>query len=276
MFRHFITHKRGETDEDIQDSIAFDLSRGRFAISDGMTLSFIPHIWSKLLVNQYVSSSDEKLVVFDGLLIQYEKAKKQFLQELDENERYFQKLAEQEFKHAKATFAGIYVNNHIVSWQIIGDSCVFIVYSSGTIRCVNKMPNDVDSNGHILMNFDNHPEYIGSDGTIKGRFVEGKDILDSGWIVMMTDALSSWFVKQHNEGKSPFETLKALTNNADFETFVEKECQAGRLKSDDTSVIFFNIPDDLVKEEKELDTFISQENDINKGEIWDFLPLWMM
>ena len=48
--RFFYTHKRGETYGDIQDSIGVDEQTQRFAISDGVTNSFIPQVLSRMLL----------------------------------------------------------------------------------------------------------------------------------------------------------------------------------------------------------------------------------
>jgi len=276
MFKHFITHKRGETDEDIQDSIAFDLSRGRYAISDGVTQSFLPQLWSALLVNHYISSREEKLYVSDLLLNEFEKAKKKYLQNLDEDVRFIQDLVEQEFKHAAATFAGVQVKNHDVFWQVIGDSCIFIIPTVGPIKCICSNTSSIDSEGHIKMSFDNHPDYIISDGTVKGVFLEGVDSLDSGgWIVLMTDAISDWFIKEYNQGNNPLVRLLELENNTDFEKLIDKECNLGRMKSDDVSVILFNVAgDDFDKNHNE--PIVNNEIDYYEGWYEQTLPLWMI
>lgn len=276
MFKYFITHKRGETDEDIQDSIAFDLSRGRYAISDGVTQSFLPQLWSALLVNQYISTSEDKLYVSDGLLNGFKKAREQYLLSLDEDDRFIQDLVEREFKYAAATFAGIQVDSHNIFWQVIGDSCIFIIPINGPIKCISGNSSSIDSEGHIQMSFNNHPDYIVSDGTIKGSILEGIDSLDSGgWIVLMTDAISDWFIKEYNHGNNPLERLLALKNNTDFEELVEKEYQLGTMKSDDVSVILFDlIVDDTTKKlvepikKTEIDHYIEWYEQT--------LPLWMI
>ena len=267
MFKHYITHKRGETNADIQDSIDYDLSKGKYAISDGVTQSFIPQIWSKVLVNHYVSTSENKLTITDDLLKQFDTAKEQFIHDLDDDQRFFQELAEDEFKNAAATFAGIKIENHNILWQVIGDSCIFIVSSSGVIRCVNSMPDDIDSKGHINMSFDNHPDYIISNGTIKGSFIEGCCSLDSGWIVMMTDALSSWFITQFNAGNDPLDILMTLNDIDDFEGFIEKEYRDGRLKSDDSTVLIISI-------DSEYKGTNTKDDYLDNDWIWEILPLW--
>ena len=274
MLKSFITHKRGETDKNIADSIAFDAFRGRYAISDGVSRSFIPHIWSKTLVDYYIES-DEKLSLTEDLLCRYTKAKELFLQGLDEFNLFLTKKVENQLHTSAATFAGVIIKNNVVTWQVIGDSCVFLVNDSKIIRCISSMPIDMDEEGHIWAKFDNYPNYVISDGTIKGHFVEGEEQLDSGWVVLMTDALSDWFIKQHNQGFDPFNTLIALNNNSEFEAFVENEYNAGRLKSDDTSVIIIDTTDYSQKQNNELNALADSNNYFEEDFAWELLSLWM-
>ena len=50
----FCTHKRGETDNDIQDYIGTNGEKQRFALSDGVTNSVLPQLWAQLLVEDYL------------------------------------------------------------------------------------------------------------------------------------------------------------------------------------------------------------------------------
>ena len=276
MFKYFITHKRGETDDGIQDSVAFDLSNGRFAISDGVTQSFIPQIWSTTLVDYFINNQSDKLVIGDGLLDEFVRAREIFLNSLDEEQLFYQKLAEDELENAKATFAGLQILNHEIIWQVIGDSCIFIIPTNGQIKCKSSITSTIDSEGHLEMKFDNHPNYIASDGTIKGHILEGKDYLDSGWIVLMTDAISDWFVKQYNLGEDPLEQLLKLENNSDFDQLVDKECQLGRMKSDDTSVILISISNDDALKKTDHNSELPKK-EIDYDELYaQILPLWMI
>lgn len=278
MFKYFITHKRGETDDSVQDSIAFDLSSGRFAISDGVTQSFIPQIWSKTLVDYFINNRSDKLIINEVLLSEFSKARKQFLQSLDEEQLFYQELVEEDedLKIPRATFAGVQIDNHEILWQVIGDSCIFIIPTKGQVKCISSNKAVLDSEGHLEMKFDNHPNYISADGTIKGSILEGKDYLDSGWIVLMTDAISDWFVKQHNLGEKPLEKLLNLENNSDFEQLVDKECQFGRMKSDDTSVILISISNDDALKKTDHDIELTKK-EIDYDELYtQILPLWMI
>ena len=53
----FITSKNQETYSDCADNYAFNIANNRFAISDGVSISFFSEIWSKILTHRYVENS---------------------------------------------------------------------------------------------------------------------------------------------------------------------------------------------------------------------------
>ena len=137
--------------------------------------------------------------------------------------------------------AGLTVNDNVFSWQVLGESCLFIWPEDGRLRCFCSMTVRISPEWLLDVDFDNHPSQIHSDGKVYGEWTKGKRTVTSGWIVLATDAVSAWFVNQHNEGNNPITQLWALNDNDEFERFVENEYRAGRLKSDDESVIILNI-----------------------------------
>lgn len=275
MLRCYITHKRGENDNDIADSFAYDIARGRYAISDGVTQSYIPHIWSKTLVNYFVNGNDDTLFVEHELLDQFNAAKHNYISNLDEKQLFRNKKAEKVFKNSAATFAGVIVKDNVISCQVIGDSCVFIIPSSGPIRCISSLQNHTDIEGHIHISFDNYPDCIYSDGSLRGSFVYNEYEIDSCYVLLMTDAISEWFVKQINENNNPLKALLEVQNNLEFENWVNKECNSGRLKSDDTCVLILDVDKccDL-KHDKQTEIYNNEVN-FDTTNDWENLCLWM-
>ena len=239
--KSFITHKRGETDEDIQDSISIDLERGRFAVSDGVTNSFLPDILSRLLTRSYVAAANNDAFPSLSFPEQFKEERDRYMNSLDDEKQMLMEMVEEEFHVAGATFAGLTVNDNVFSWQVLGDSCLFIVPEDGRLRCFCSMPVRISPEWLLDVDFDNHPSQIHSDGKVYGEWTKGKRTITSGWIVLATDAVSAWFVDQHTEGNNPITQLWALNDNDEFEQFVENEYRAGRLKSDDESVVILNI-----------------------------------
>lgn len=237
----FCTHKRGETNDDIQDCIGIDEANQRFALSDGVTNSVLPKLWAKLLVEDYLSI--EQIDSFPSLFLPqlFEEQKEQVKKTLTEDQLFLTELAEEEFVTSAATFVGISIIDDEVLWKIIGDSCLFLVPRKGPVHCINSLGSYEDENHKISMGFNNRPNVLRSDGSIRGEWFCGRSKLESGFILLMSDKMSNWFIDQYNNGDNPINTLLSIDDNNLFELFVEKEYSAKRLKSDDESVILLQI-----------------------------------
>lgn len=239
--KSFITHKRGETDGDIQDSIAYDVDRGRYALSDGVTNSFLPKCLSDLLTQSYLEVENHSDFPPRSLPQQFQTQRDNYLEQLDAEQRMLQEMVEEEFKVGAATFVGLTVDGDEFSWQVLGDSCLFLLPEDGHLRCFCSMPVRVNPDWSLDVQFGNHPRQIHSDGAVVGEWIKGKRTITSGWVILASDAMSNWIVQQWNERRDFIPELWALHGQDDFEAFVEQEYQAGRLKSDDESVILIRI-----------------------------------
>ena len=240
-YKSFITHKRGETDEDIQDSIAVNAERGRFALSDGVTNSFLPHILSDILTRLFVEEGEVGQFPPSSLPDIFIKARNHYLDSLNEDIRILQEMVEEEFRYSAATFVGISVKEFKITWQILGDSCLFILHQNGQLSCICSMNVTTTPEGCLQVDFNNYPRQIRSSGEIVGEWIKGEQKACPGWIVLASDAMSQWIIQQHNEGNNPISLLWALKDNQEFENFVDQECREVRLKSDDESVILIKI-----------------------------------
>lgn len=241
QYKYFITHKRGEIDEDIQDRVAVNVGRGRFALSDGVTNSFLPHILSDILTRLFVEEGEDGQFPPSSLPDIFFKARNKYLDSLNEDIRILQEMVEEEFHFSAATFVGISVRNSKITWQILGDSCLFILHQNGKLRCFCSMNVTTTPEGYLQVDFDNYPRQIRSSGEIVGEWIKGEQKIYPGWIVLASDAMSQWIVQKHNEGNNPIPLLWNLNDNQEFETFVDRECHENRLKSDDESVIIIKI-----------------------------------
>src|SRR5438128_1173835 len=57
-FREFCLQRRGHRVEECEDACAGAPERGRFAVADGATESFLGGLWARLLVEDFVHSDD--------------------------------------------------------------------------------------------------------------------------------------------------------------------------------------------------------------------------
>lgn len=241
----FITHKRGASVNSIQDSIAIDVEKGRFALSDGVSDSVLPEIWADILTHAYISIDNIRHFPPEGLQQVFLSQKDTYVSTLDREQRYIQKLIEKHFQTGAATFVGIELHDDVLSWQVIGDSCLFIMPHQEPLQCICSNPSHFDEEGHLIIEFNNFPNQIHSDGSMYGEWITGSRQFTKGYILMMSDAMSAWFVNQFNKGNSPLDQLNAIRNNEEFERFVEEQYQLKALESDDESVIIISLDDEL-------------------------------
>lgn len=263
----FITHKRGANVNSIQDSIAIDVEKGRFALSDGVSDSVLPEIWADILTHAYISVDDIQQFPPEGLHQVFLSQKDTYISTLDREQRFIQKLIEEHYRTGAATFVGIELREDVLSWQVIGDSCLFIMPDDEPLQCISSNPSHIDENGNLIIEFDNYPNQIQSDGSLHGEWIKGERLFKTGRILMMSDAMSAWFVKQLNLGNSPLDQLNAITENDDFESFVEEQCQQGSLESDDESVIIITVGSELAKNEESITAIIQADNANDVAEI---------
>ncbi|MBR3455062.1 MAG: hypothetical protein IKH26_07045 [Bacteroidaceae bacterium] len=239
--KSFITHKRGETDTDVQDSIAFDMERGRYALSDGVTNSYLPKIISDLLTRTFIEAEEEADFPPAALPHLFKMERDSYLDNVEEKVLVMLKMVEKTFHVGAATFAGLTVNGDELKWIILGDSCLFLMPEDGRLRCFSSMPVNVSPEWLLDVNFDNHPSQIHSDGKVIGEWIKGRRVMSHGWAVLASDAMSKWIINQYNKGRDFISELWTLDDNEEFEAFVNQEYLADRLESDDESVILICI-----------------------------------
>lgn len=193
-----------------------------------------------------------------------------------------QEIAEETFKHGAATFVGLELLNHRATWKVLGDSCLFILPDKGFPQCICSDSVKVSDDGKINISFGSHPAQIHSDGQVFGNFATGSDeMIEVGWYVLMSDAISEWFVNQLNEGNNMASALFNLNSNEEFEYLVEREYQANRMRSDDCTVLIIRIDrckfDSMAMTEQEVfESMKKPENrtktSTKEKEVWDDNP----
>lgn len=237
----FSTHKRGEEHSDIQDRLAIDIDKGRFALSDGVSQSALPHIWAQILVSEYLSIENTKDFPLMDFSMKYQNARDVFAATLPERDFFNLEMVEEEFGMSSATFAGLEISDGLLTWQVIGDTCLFILPDNGKLSCICSLPVEYNNDGKIDIKFNSHPSQLCSDGTKVGEWLCGELFVNSGWAFLMSDEMSSWFVNQYNLNANPIERLLCINNEEQFEDFVENEYRNKRLDSDDESIIIVHV-----------------------------------
>jgi len=225
----FITSKKSELYSDCADNYAINIEHNKFSISDGVSKSFFPKIWSDILVNKYVNQKDWK-------------DNNEFIVERPET-KWFTKSQYNRKDPALATFVGLQFLESDQKWiaQALGDSFLFFI---------PKDSKEIEiklSTKHEPIVFDNFPDYLSSIGSShKGekKPIKGEKIKE-GTFYLMTDALAEWFLLNTEQAKQTLDNIK--TQEQYLET-IANERNANRLNDDDSAVLILELYDDGKKE----------------------------
>lgn len=239
----FITSKKSELYSDCADNYAINIEHNKFSISDGVSKSFFPKIWSDILVNKYVNQKDWK----DNNEFIVE-SQKEWQSKIDEivnqpETKWFTKSQYNRKDPALATFVGLQFLESDQKWiaQALGDSFLFFIPRGSTeieIKLSTKPEPIV---------FDNFPDYLSSIGSShKGekKSIKGEKIKE-GTFYLMTDALAEWFLLNTEQAKQTLDNIK--TQEQYLET-IANERNANRLNDDDSAVLILELFDDGKKE----------------------------
>lgn len=236
LLKGFIFPKKQEQYSDCADNYAFNQNYLKFAISDGVSRSFFPKIWSEILVNQYVSKDCWKEEEFiDTCQKEWQQEITQIVQKPDV--MYYTKNAFVNRAPACATFLGLQIFPKEKKWigQALGDTFLFFVphnfQSFEEVQIVTNKPEPIE--------FDNYPDYLVSIGNKhKGVPKELKNqTLTEGTFYLMTDALAEWFLtlKEKAIYKTNWES------QSDFERFINEAREQNELKDDDSTIMIIKI-----------------------------------
>lgn len=229
----FITCKSAEEFIDCADNYAVNESSHRFSVSDGVSKSFFPKVWSEILVTHYVERTDLK----ERELIKV--CQDEWQKKIDEivslpETKWFTKSQYSRKYPALATFVGLQFLEKEKKWSAsaLGDSFLFFVpkgykdYQKESVRLSSKVEPIV---------FDNFPDYLTSIGEAhKGRAKEKGGNLRNGTFYLMTDALAEWFI---NEGENAIGKITVWKSQADFERFINQAIDENQLKNDDCAML---------------------------------------
>jgi hypothetical protein len=252
----FITCKSAEQYIDCADNYAVNKNSHRFSVSDGVSKSFFPKVWSEILVSQFVERTDLK----EKELIKV--CQDEWQKRIDEiislpETKWFTKSQYSRKDPALATFVGLQFLEKEKKWSAsaLGDSFLFFVpkgykdYQKDLVRLSSKVEPIV---------FDNFPDYQTSIGdSHKGRAKEKSGNLRNGIFYLMTDALAEWFIK---EGENAIGKITVWKSQADFERFITQAIEENQLTNDDCAILCIELSE---VEKKGIDYSKIQVTDLN-------------
>ena len=229
----FITHKQAEFYSDCADYFAVNRESRKIAVSDGISQSFSPSEWSRILVKSFI---EEKWTPGQDL----KPLQSQWLTEVRKN---LEKLQEQgsvtymmenmldERESAGATFCGLSFDNGC-KWtcNVLGDSAL-IKLAGNSIEILSSQEGP----------FNNRPDYFDSYasqsiGEIKAFHGE----LQNGDVLFVVpDPFSELFQKslENKTEKQIVEKLLAVENQEDFCRIVESLRTNYEMHNDDSTLL---------------------------------------
>lgn len=239
---HFITHKKAESPDDCQDAAELDDEQGRYAVADGVTLSFFPKKWATLLVKHFCESPDLPLTETDWhawLEPIQQKWYKQVAERITERNLYYLTNPFIEKESALATFIGLEFNKENGEWRtmIVGDSCLFHIRGTELKSYLIERSSDFMIHTEAVASFpkDNHHRPTVIDGHAK----------PGDTFILATDALAKWMLEHEEVGKLDvvLDALKALETDEQFHQFVceARHNEGVRLDNDDVTLMLISV-----------------------------------
>lgn len=230
----FITCKSAEQFIDCADNYAVNKSCHRFSVSDGVSKSFFPKVWSEILVTQFVDRTDLKESELINVCQNEWEKRIDKIVSLPET-KWFTKSQYKRKDPALATFVGLQFFEKEKKWAASarGDSFLFFVPKS--YKNYQKDLIKLSSKSQPIV-FDNFPDYFTSIGdNHKGKIerLRNQKIVD-GTFYLMTDALSEWFI---NEGEKAIGKIIVWNSQADFQRFITQAIDENEMTDDDCAIL---------------------------------------
>lgn len=263
----FITCKSAEQFIDCADNYAVNKNSHRFSVSDGVSKSFFPKVWSEILVTQFVDRTDLK----ESELIRI--CQDEWQKRIDEivslpETKWHTRTLYNRREPALATFVGLQFFEKEKKWSAsaLGDSFLFFVPKG--FKDYQKELVKLSSKSEPIV-FDNFPDYLTSIGkSHKGRAKEKGGNLKDGTFYLMTDALAEWFLK---EGENAIGKITVWKNQSDFERFIAQAIDENQLTNDDSAILCIELTESERKgieykkiQITDLNDLINEQEDKNK------------
>lgn len=223
--------KDGNNNEEYEDAFSPETSGERnesilrFAVADGASEGMLSGIWARILVKMYCTSLSEDLTTFlNTTYNSWEKWKNNYLLRREKQGGAMQWYEDSGLKDGEfSSLLGFTIRdsdkNGMGQWQTmaVGDSCLFQVRGE---KLVVKFPIEHSSE------FNNQPWLISSNPRKNKSLANTIREMKGDWCVddsfyLMTDALASWFLKQHELEQAPWKILRDLDTLDQLKPFNE-------------------------------------------------------
>lgn len=212
--RAFITHKKAESYSDCADYYSINPRTGRMAVCDGISQSFRPLEWARILAKEYTDAefnpSDPESV--KPLQKKWQASLLPYLAELQAAGKitYGVENNINERKSAGSTFCGVQFDGNDWSAKILGDSAV-ISFKEGKLEIYSSQEGA----------FNNRPDHFDSYEKPSGNVKEISGTMEKGHVLLMvSDPFSELFQKLESEGGAAGLMKKILSVNTQLEYLI--------------------------------------------------------
>lgn len=233
----FIMPHIGDKYSQCADRFAISENGNHFAIADGVGASFFPAIWAEIVSKDFVQHSesfiDKNVLVNEARLIgEWNDKVKVATANLSDKENFLIEMAKDKCDFAACTFVGLTIDKDKWHCQALGDSYLFIL--NDEYKIIESVASQQGQD------FDNFPEYFAScHGKNNGSvLVKSGDISNIAYFVLLTDAISDWFIKADSNKRKALVELQHL---CDFRSFIDAERANNAMKDDDTTAVVIKV-----------------------------------
>lgn len=231
-WRAFRLPRAGHAPEECEDAFAADAVKGRFAVADGASESGYASTWAELLVEGYVRQPGAWQRWLGC-------ARASWQGRLQGRELPWYAEAKRQ-EGAFSTLLGVAFAPGQGGWraEAVGDSCLFQV-RAGQLRRAFPCRRSED--------FDNRPSLLGSHAAPPGRVGDNgrthRCRTHGAWakgdlLLLATDALAQWFLREVEEGRQPWRLLADLDGQDAFAECVGALREADAIRNDDVTFLF--------------------------------------
>lgn len=242
----FIYHKEAEGFEDCFDRYAVNTSNHKFSVSDGVSKSFFPGVWADLIVRYFVNMPGKVDMIDANLLRMIQKKWSEIVTDIVNrpNQKYYVRNFYVQGRSAAATFVGLHFleDQGRLTWEAyaLGDSFLFFVPQDN--HSDNLLSSDfIYLSSKRSFEFDNFPDHFDSlNLSKKGKIKQIRHDLKPGTFLLMTDALSEWFLKEKD---TAWKEIMRWQDQFVFERRISK-LRKHEMQNDDAAILIINVVDD--------------------------------
>ena len=243
----YICPKKTENYSDCVDRYGYNLENNSFAISDGVTNSFYPGIWAELLISNFI---DRDTNLDFNIPIFLESIRKEWFNKVSAIAECSKKWAvRKNFKERRpglATFVGLNFskldNIFYLNAIALGDSFLFYIP-----KAVSDSSFDLENDDFLYLSsksnleFDNYPDYFSSVGLNKGNIKSISRIVKQGTYLLMTDALSEWFIKEKTKA---LDLINNWDSHEEFINSIDELRTKLLVHNDDSAILIITVEED--------------------------------